>query len=156
MNAKLPYFYETEVEWTWGRSGELRSSGLPTIEVSAPPEFHGHEAMWTPEHLFVASVNSCFMATFAAIADMSKLEFVSFDCRAVGMLEKVEGRGFLITEILLKPKVVVRHERDLERAVRILDKSERNCLISNSINTMVRLEPAVEFEQVEDRLPVLA
>jgi organic hydroperoxide reductase OsmC/OhrA len=43
---------------------------------------------------------------------------------------------------------VIRFESDAERAQRILEKAERNCLISNSINTDVTLEPEIDFEQV--------
>jgi organic hydroperoxide reductase OsmC/OhrA len=75
-----------------------------------------------------------------AIAEMSKLEFVSFDCKAVGKLEKVEGIGFQMTEIVVKPNAI-RHGKDLERAQRILEKAEKNCLISNSIKSAVKLEP---------------
>lgn len=137
----LPYWYETEVEWTEQRKGELESPGLATLQVASPPEFKGHEGMWTPEHYFVASVNSCFMTTFLAIAEASKLEVISFDSRATGKLDKVEGIGYQMIEIVLKPKLVVRYAKDLERAGRILEKAEKNCLISNSIKSTVNLEP---------------
>ena len=137
----LPYFYETDVEWIGQRKGDLESPGLASLEVASPPEFHGHEGVWTPEHYFVGAVNSCFMTTFLAIAEMSKLEFASFDCKAVGKLEKVEGIGLQMTEVIVKPKLVIRHDKDLERAQRILEKAEKNCLISNSIKSTVRLEP---------------
>ena len=137
----FPYFYETEVEWKEERKGELESPGLVSLQVAAPPEFHGHEGMWTPEHYFVAAVNSCFMTTFLAIAEMSKLEFVSFDSKAVGKLEKLDGTGFQITEVILKPRLVIRYGQDLEKAQRILVKAEKNCLISQSIRSTVILEP---------------
>ena len=41
--------------------------------------------------LFVASVNSRFMTTFLAIAENSKLDFVSFKADAKGKLEKLDG-----------------------------------------------------------------
>ena len=81
------------------------------------------------------------MTTFLAIAEMSKLEFVGFDCKAVGKLEKVEGNGLQMTEVIVKPKLVIRHGKDLERAQRILEKAEKSCLISNSIKSSVKLEP---------------
>lgn len=143
------HFYDTEVGWMGARRGYLRSSAdLPVLEVASPPEFQGHEHTWTPEHLFVASVNSCYMATFVAIAELSKLDVVSFTSNAVGKLEKTEGQGYRITEIVLRPKLVIRFESDAERAQRILEKAERNCLISNSISTAVTLEPEIDFEQV--------
>ncbi len=138
------YSYTTEVEWTGERRGDLSAPHLPDLEVDAPPEFKGHEGVWTPEHLFVAAVNSCFMTTFLAIAENSKLEFVSFSADAKGKLEKLEGQGFIMTKVVLRPKLLVSHARDVERAGRILEKAEKNCLISNSIKTETRLEPNID------------
>ncbi|MFZ0063343.1 MAG: OsmC family protein [Pyrinomonadaceae bacterium] len=139
------YFYTTEVEWTGERHGDLRAPVLPNMQVDAPPEFKGHEGVWTPEHLFVASVNSCFMTTFLAIAENSKLEFVSFSADAKGKLENLDGKGFMMTEVVLRPKLLISHARDAERAGRILQKAEKHCLISNSIKTETRLEPEINF-----------
>jgi len=139
------YFYTTEVEWTGERHGNLRAPVLPNLTVDAPPEFKGHEGVWTPEHLFVASVNSCFMTTFLAIAENSKLGFVSFKTDAKGKLEKLDGKGFMMTEITLHPKLVISHAHDAERANRILEKAKKHCLISNSIKTETRLEPEINF-----------
>jgi peroxiredoxin-like protein len=139
------YFYRTEVEWTGERHGDLRAPVLPNLQVDAPPEFKGHGGVWTPEHLFVAAVNSCFMTTFLAIAENSKLEFVSFKTDAKGKLEKLNGQGFMMTEVTLHPKLVISHARDAERASKILEKAEKNCLISNSVKTNVRLEPEIRF-----------
>ena len=143
------HYYDTEVGWMGKKRGYLRSSAeLPVIEVASPPEFNGHEHTWTPEHLFVASLNSCFMATFVTIAEISKLEVVSFSSKAVGKLDKAEGNSYRITEIIIKPKVVIKYEYDAERAQRILEKAERNCFISNSILAEVKLQPEIDFEEV--------
>lgn len=138
--------YKTEIEWTGERHGELRAPALPTLDVDAPPEFRGHEGVWTPEHLFVASVNSCFMTTFLAIAENSKLELLKFHSDAEGTLEKVEGQGLMITHVTLRPRLVVKHCRDTERALRIFEKAEKHCLIANSIRTETRLEPQVNCD----------
>ena len=139
------YYYTTEVQWTGERHGDLSAPVLPSLKIDAPPEFKGHEGVWTPEHLFVASVNSCFMTTFLAIAENSKLDFVSFSADAKGKLEKLADQGFVMTEITLQPKLVLRNARDVERASRILGKAEKNCLISNSIKAKTKLEPQIEF-----------
>jgi len=93
----------------------------------------------------VASVNACFMTTFLAIAENSKLKFVSFSADAKGKLEKLEGQGFIMTEVVLRPKLLISHARDAERAGRILEKAEKHCLISNSIKTETKLEPEINF-----------
>ena len=137
------HLFKTEIEWTGERHGQLRAPSLPNLEVDAPPEFKGHEGVWTPEHLFVASVNSCFMTTFLAIAENSKLGVVKFNSEAEGKLEKLEGQGLMITHITLRPKLVVQNGRDVERALRIFEKAEKHCLIANSICTETTLDPQV-------------
>ena len=147
MNHQLPFFYDTEVEWTAGKKASLHSSDLPTLQVAPPPEFQGEPGIWSPEHLYVASVNSCFAMTFLGVAALSKFEFSGFSSKASGKVEKVDGTGYEVTEIVLKPTLVVRDPGDIERAKRILEKAERNCLISKSIKTTVRLEPEISSEQ---------
>lgn len=138
------HFYSTEVAWTGERHGELRAPVLPTVKVDAPPEFKGHEGVWTPEHLFVGAINSCFMTTFAAIAENSKLDFVDFDSKATGKLEKLDGHGMMMTEVILRPRLTLRDARDEDRALRILEKAERHCLIANSVKTAIHLEPEIK------------
>ncbi|WKZ69418.1 MAG: OsmC family protein [Melioribacteraceae bacterium] len=140
------HYYNTTVRWTEGRKGELIEPTMPTIEVATPPEFpKGVPNTWSPEHLYVASANICLMTTFLAIAENSKLDFKSFECDGVGKMEKVDGR-FMISEIVLKPKVVVTEEKDIERAQRIVEKAENHCLISNSMKTNIKLEMNVVAE----------
>jgi organic hydroperoxide reductase OsmC/OhrA len=98
--------------------------------------------IWTPEHLFVAAVNSCLMATFLAIAENSRFEFISFDCNAVGTVGKIEGK-LAVTEITLKPKVVIPSTQHEEQLKKILEMSEKECAISNSITTKINLEPII-------------
>ena len=139
------HYYETKVAWTEGRKGTLSEPTMPSIEVATPPEFpNGVPNTWSPEHLYVASANICLMTTFLAIAENSKLGFKSFECNGTGKLEKVDGK-FMISEIVLKPKVVVTEEKEIERAQRILEKAENHCLISNSMKTEIKLEMEVSM-----------
>lgn len=136
--------YNVQLTWQEGRIGQLQSTELnDKITVATPPEFDGGVAgIWSPEHLFTASVLSCFMTTFLAIANVSKLEFETFDCEATGVLSKVDGK-FMMTEIALRPHLSITDASKMERALRILEKAESNCLISNSIQSKVSLRPNV-------------
>jgi peroxiredoxin-like protein len=138
------HYYTVNVAWKMNRLGELSSSELTDkIEVATPPPFaKGVEKIWSPEHLFTASVNSCYMTTFLAIAENSKLEFTAFECSAKGKLEQVEGK-YAITEITLSPLLKLVSDKDKERAERILQKSEAACLISNSIKSKVSLQTTI-------------
>lgn len=139
-----PHFYHTQVEWNHDRVGTLSSNDLTsTLEVATPPPFpKGIAGIWSPEHLLTAAVNSCFMTTFLAIAENSKLDFTKFSCSSKGKLEQVEGK-YLITEISLHPELEIKNEHDRERAERILQKSEAACLISNSIKSKIILQTRI-------------
>jgi len=134
------HIYQVDVKWMADRIGEASSPELLNkIDVATPPQFpKGLEGVWSPEHFFTAAVNGCFMTTFLAIAENSKLSFTSFHCTADGKLEKVDGK-YLMTEVVLKPILVIESESDREKAERILQKSESACLISNSIKSKVSL-----------------
>jgi peroxiredoxin-like protein len=137
------FLYETELNWSREREGDVRGAKLPSIPIGAPPEFQGREGNWTPEHLFVASVNGCLMLTLLAIAENSKLRVQSYSSMATGKLERVQGSSFQITEILIRPKIVVTSAQDLARISRLLEKAKENCFITNSIKSAVTLEPEV-------------
>jgi organic hydroperoxide reductase OsmC/OhrA len=137
------HYYKTYLKWDEGRIGTLSFETLDSVKVATPPEFpKGVPNTWSPEHLYVASINACLMTTFLAIAENSKLEFISFSCESKGKLEKVDGR-FMISEVELRPEIKVNNERDKERAGRIIVKAEEHCLISNSVKTKIILSPNI-------------
>jgi len=141
-----PHIFNVNLKWVADRIGEVSSPELlDAIDVATPPQFpKGVDGVWSPEHFFTAAVNSCFMTTFLAVAENSKLEFVSFSCESEGILDKVDGK-YIMTEIILKPFLNIVHEADAEKAERILHKSESACLISNSIKSQVTLQPTIIF-----------
>lgn len=135
--------YTTNVIWKKGRLGILSSDGLPSFEVATPPGFaNGVPNTWSPEHLFVASAITCLMTTFLAIAENSKLEFESFKCTGTGKIEKVDGI-FMMSEIELKPVVKILDPNKEARTLRIIEKSEEYCLISNSMKSNITLIPQI-------------
>lgn len=147
MAEAAVFHYETEVEWKGDKALSVRGAKLPEIQAGAPPEFHGRDDHWSPEHLFVASLHTCYMLTFLAIAENSKLPLVSFSSTANGKLEKVPGSSYQITEIVVKPKVVIASAKDLERVPRILEKAKENCFVSNSIKSVIKIEPELSHQE---------
>ena len=134
------------VSWQADRKGVMSSPVLNTkVEVATPPQFpKGMEGIWSPEHLFVAAINSCLMTTFLSIAENSKLEFTSFDSKASGKLEMVDGK-YLMSEVTLMPVVTITKEEQKDRAERVLQKSEANCLISNSVKSIIIFKPEIKI-----------
>lgn len=136
--------YRVDLDWKEGRIGTLSSPELEDeIEVVTPPQFDGGvEGIWSPEHLFVSSVSSCFMTTFVAIAEYSKLKFENLEVQATGKLDKKDGK-FVVSEIILCPELTIADEKFVEKAKRIMEKAEEACLITRSIKTKIYFDPKV-------------
>jgi peroxiredoxin-like protein len=136
------YFYQTTVRWTEQRKGIIACAGKPDVEVATPPEFKGHDGIWSPEDLFVASANICLMTTFLAVAERAGLAFSSYESAAEGRLELVEGK-FQFTAITLTPTITLKSSADAAKAKELIEKAEANCLISNSMKATVTVEPVI-------------
>jgi peroxiredoxin-like protein len=143
------HHYEVKVNWEADRKGLMSSPVLNTsIEVATPPEFpKGMPGIWSPEHLLVAAVNSCLMTTFLAIAENFKFDFIDFESNADGTLEKVDGK-FMMSEVILSPVLTIAPDADKEKALRILEKSEAACLISNSVKAKIVFKPEIKITEL--------
>jgi organic hydroperoxide reductase OsmC/OhrA len=143
--------YLLHIEGTGPKTGIMTADedGLPALHVASPPEFGGPEAIWSPEHLFVAAVSSCLMTTFRSIADLSKLDIVAYSDDPVGHLVRDESRMYRIESVTLRPRVTISDPEKVDRAIRLLEKAERACLVSRSVSAEIHLEPTVDVvEQV--------
>ena len=137
------YTYRTSVRWSEQKRGVMSSAGKPDIQVATPPEFKGHEGIWSPEDLFVASVNVCVMSTFLAFAERAGVAFTAYESEAEGVLELVDGK-FQVTTIVVKPRLSLKSGEDVGKARELLAKAEANCLVSNSIKSKVTLEATIQ------------
>jgi peroxiredoxin-like protein len=125
---------------------ELEHGAPRVVHFSAPPEFGGEAGLWTPEHFLLAAVSSCFIATFKAVAQASKLDFQGIEVAADGLLERESG-GFRFTKITLHPVLILYREESHEFGLRLLEKAERLCLVSRSLSSKIELEPKILVER---------
>jgi len=88
--------------------------------------------------LLVASVADCFILTFRAIARASKFDWISIECVVDGTLEPVD-RVTQFTRFDVNATVTVPAGADLVRANLLMEKSERGCLITNSMRAETHL-----------------
>jgi peroxiredoxin-like protein len=136
--------FRVNAHWMSGSRGAAEA-GEPrkAITFSAPAEFHGEAGFWTPEHFFLAAAASCFVTTFHAIAGASDFETLSLTVSAEGIVEKGQG-GYAFSRLILRPQLTIPRENDRERAARLLEKTERSCLVSRSLKCEISMEPAIE------------
>jgi organic hydroperoxide reductase OsmC/OhrA len=139
----LPHRYD--VRLTGGPAGyaALTVAGLPELRSAPPLAYDGPGDAWSPEHLLLAAVETCFLFTLRAVARASKVEFISLDLSGEGTLDRQDGVT-RFTEIVLRPRLALPPGADRAPALRVLEKAGRTCLISASLATPVRLEPEIE------------
>ncbi len=139
------FHYSTNLRWVGDRAGMMNAEGKPEFRVASPPEFKGEEGVWTPEDLFVAAVETCTMTTFLAFAYRKKLPLKSYESKAEGKLEFVDG-GYRFTRVILKPVIVVSSADAIDEAQKIIHTAHEKCLIANSIRAEVEIEPEILYD----------
>jgi peroxiredoxin-like protein len=120
----------------------LAASGLPDLVTASPAEFDGPGDRWSPETLLVGAVADCFVLTFRAVARAARLDWQRIRCEVEGVLDRVE-RVTRFTKIGLHVILDLPPESDGARAQQALEKAEKGCLITNSLNAEIHLETEI-------------
>jgi organic hydroperoxide reductase OsmC/OhrA len=139
------FTYRTQLKRIENRTGVLDSDGKPSIRFSSPPEFKGEAGLWTPEDLFVSTIDACTMTTFVAFAERERIPIVSYHSAAEGLLEFVDGK-YRITRVVVRPRVVVALTDAIDPARNLFKKTHEHCIVTNSIHTAVVIEPEVRSD----------
>jgi len=138
----FPHIYHVTATADSLENLSLTSAGLPVIASAAPKEFGGPGDKWSPETLLIAAVADCFVLTFRAIASASKLPWLTLTCAAEGQLDRENGvtqfTAFDIVVVLEVPQGT-----NEGRALRLLEKAEKNCLITNSLLAPASLQASI-------------
>ena len=113
-------------------------NGLETIRASAAPTYKGDARLADPEDLFVASLSSCHMLSFLALATKKKVTVTSYEDDAVGFLEHDNGKLWM-TRVILRPSVKCDASR--ETLTQIHHMAHEACFIANSVKTNIVVEP---------------
>ncbi len=121
----------------------IEIEGLSSMESGPPKEFGGSGEQWSPEDLIVAAVADCFVLSFKAVATASRYQWSSISCTVTGTLDKVE-RAMQFTAFNIKATLTVAAGADVERAKKLLEKSEQVCFITNSLKAKKELEVDVQ------------
>ncbi len=129
---------------TYPRAHVWRFEGGAQVEASAAPDYRGEPERVDPEQAFVASLASCHMLTFLAIAARRRLVVDAYQDAAVGFLEKNEGGRLAVTRVVLRPAVRFAEPAGVspETLARLHEQAHEHCFIANSVRTRIDVEPA--------------
>ncbi len=145
--------FQVQLKWLAGDKSSIITAGVEQpIRVSSPPEFGGEGKDWSPEHLFLGAICSCFTTTYMVLARKYDFEVSAIECTVIGQIELIDG-SFRFTVINIFPKVFVSGEALKDKARLALEKTPHYCIVANSIKAEkiyhgeVVLEQAVDFHQ---------
>jgi len=96
-----------------------------------------------PEEAFVASLSSCHMLWFLAIAAKRGFVVDRYEDAASGVLERNAERRFAMVRVTLQPKVTFSGDKqpDAGELAAMHHKAHEECYIANSVKTEVVVEP---------------
>jgi organic hydroperoxide reductase OsmC/OhrA len=140
---QFPHRYQVSASGGPDASVDLSSPGLDGLPSAAPAEFGGPGDQWSPETLLAAAVADCLILSFRAVARASKFEWTSLTCDVEAVLDRVE-RITRFTEFRQKVVLEVPHGTDENKAMRLLEKAEHVCLVTNSLTGTMHLDATVK------------
>lgn len=123
---------------------ELSSPGLEDLTSAAPAEFGGPGDKWSPETFLAAAVADCFILSFKAIARASKLEWINLSCDVVAVLDRID-KVTRFTEFRETVVLEVPPGSDEQKALRLLERAENVCLVTNSLTATTHLDATVRI-----------
>jgi organic hydroperoxide reductase OsmC/OhrA len=144
--------YETRLRWTgstglgWEGYDRAHSAVAPPAEQEirlTTGEAHGDPRILNPEQLVVMAASSCQMLWFLHLAAKARIDVVDYEDDASGLMPE-DHEPVRITEITLRPRIVVEREASEERVRKLVQTAHEHCFIANSLNCDVRLEPRIE------------
>ena len=91
---------------TYNRDHDWAFDAGVTVRASANPAYLGSESCVDPEEAFVASLSSCHMLTFLAIAARKRYVVDGYHDEAVGVLAKDAAGSLAMTRVTLRPQVL--------------------------------------------------
>lgn len=120
----------------------MRFGGGQIVPWSSAPEFKGDAERPNPEEAFVASLSTCHMLTFLAVAARKKFVVDSYDDEAVGRMTKNHAGKLWVSHVTLRPRVAFGGERkpSSEEMAEMHHLAHENCFIALSVKTDVTVE----------------
>jgi organic hydroperoxide reductase OsmC/OhrA len=114
------------------------------LGLSSDPAFGGNPHLLNPEQLLLAAASSCQMLSFLAYAARARIDVVSYVDEAEGVMPE-DDKPMRITEIVLRPRIVVAGGADEERVRHFIERAHEACFIANSLRSEITIEAQIEF-----------
>ncbi len=142
---------EHPIDLSWSRSDKpfergkisqehlVRFNGGQTLSNSSAAAYGGSPQASNPEELLAASISSCHMLTFLAVAANRGWVIDRYEDHTIAHLNKNDQGQPVITHIELHPRVQFGGDKQPEQAAvtRMHERAHQACFIANSVKSEV-------------------
>ena len=145
--------YESRLHWngstavgyeTYEREHHVAVPPATTeLRLTSDAEFHGDPELPNPEQLLLASASSCQLLMVLALAARSRVEVLEYEDHAEALMP-ADATPMRITQITLRPRIVVAAGANLDRVRRLVDRAHDGCFIANTLNAGIVIETTIE------------
>ena len=106
------------------------------VTADTAPDWGGSALNTNPEQALAASLSSCHMMTFLALAAKTKWPLFSYNDQAIAHLGKNSKGQMTVSRIDLNPKVSFDSGFEIseEEMVKMHDRAHRYCFIANTLD----------------------
>tara|TARA_B100001057_G_scaffold207784_1_gene208475 strand:+ start:250 stop:699 length:450 start_codon:yes stop_codon:yes gene_type:complete len=120
---------------------EIRFNEKISIDGDAAPDWHGDKQNSNPEQTLAASLSSCHMMTFLALAAKMNWPVSSYEDNAIATLGKNSKGKMSVTNIELNPKIKFSQDFsvDTQKMKEVQNRAHRYCFIANSLADEVKV-----------------
>jgi organic hydroperoxide reductase OsmC/OhrA len=139
--------YSREHTWVFDGGAEVPASSSPHV-VPAP---YSNPSCVDPEEAFVASLSSCHMLFFLAIAAKNQLVVERYTDRAIGIMAQNETGKPAITTVTLYPQVTFLGENlpTRETIAAMHEQAHHDCFLANSVKAQITIQSDLEYFGLE-------
>ena len=130
------------VQGKYSNSHEITYNDQFTLTADAAPDWGGDVANTNPEQALAASISSCHMMTFLALAAKVKWPVASYEVKAEAFLGKNAKGQMAVVKIRLNPVIQFSEGFSVndQEMKEMHDRSHRYCFIANSLSEEVGFE----------------
>ncbi len=155
--------YTAEIRWSRGeqkfsdnrysRAHTWHFDGGTVVAASSSPSVvplpMSHAAAVDPEEAFVASLSSCHMLWFLALAAKQGYTIDSYTDKASGVMAKNAAGKLAMTQVTLHPLAIFSGAKHPDRPTlhALHHAAHEECFIAHSVRSEVLIEPRVALAQ---------
>jgi organic hydroperoxide reductase OsmC/OhrA len=144
FSARTSWTGSTGLGWEDYDRAHTTSVAEQTVALTTAEE-KGDPRLANPELLLLAAASSCQMLWFLHLAAKARIDVVEYEDSATALMPTDEY-PVRITEIALRPRIVVSGEASEERVCKLAHTAHEHCFVANSLNSQMTLQPTVEVD----------